>query len=210
MPRKSKKVPERVSKETRETEVPPGATRKASDRPIDPGGGPAGSAAGPRHASGDVGSETETFGASDTTRTSASPPNEEEEWLEKGPPFSGRSGGAVGGTPAQARSSEGSPQQRSAFREDSETAASSPPPQSGSQSKPELNTIRLIGFEAIEFAEKQNLLLNKHPDPISGPRLGLNIAEARAIADEDPDLIWLDVSKDNYYGDPPTSFEPER
>ena len=38
---------------------------------------------------------------------------------------------------------------------------------------------------------------------------GLSIAEAEAIADEEPDLIWLDVPEDEYYGEP-TNMEPER
>jgi hypothetical protein len=70
--------------------------------------------------------------------------------------------------------------------------------------------MRLTGFDAIEYAEKQGLRLNKHPDSLSGPRIGLTIAEAEAIATEDPDLIWLDVRDEEYYLGPPTAFEPER
>ena len=40
-------------------------------------------------------------------------------------------------------------------------------------------------------------------------RAGLTIAEAEAIADEDPDLIWLEVSEEEYYGEP-RNMEPER
>jgi hypothetical protein len=60
--------------------------------------------------------------------------------------------------------------------------------------------MRLTGFEAIEYAEKEGLKLNKHPDAITAQRIGLDIAGAEAIASEDPDLIWLDVSDDRYYG----------
>src|SRR5207247_8526124 len=88
-------------------EIPPGATRKALDRPLERGGGPPGSAAGPRHAADDSGSENEEFGRIDTTRTPASPPMEEEDRLEKGPPFAGPAGGAVGRAAAQLRSSQG-------------------------------------------------------------------------------------------------------
>src|SRR5882724_7845976 len=88
-------------------EIPPGATRKALDLPLAPKGGPSGSGAGPRHAADDVGSESEMFGRTDTTRTPASPPIEEEDTLEKGPPYAGPSGGAIGGSPAQLRSAEG-------------------------------------------------------------------------------------------------------
>jgi hypothetical protein len=70
-------------------------------------------------------------------------------------------------------------------------------------------TMRLTGFEAIEYAEKEGLRLNKHPDSISGPRIGLSIAEAEAIASEDPGLIWLDVPDEQYYGEQ-RNFEPER
>jgi len=70
--------------------------------------------------------------------------------------------------------------------------------------------MRLTGFEAIEYAEKQALPLNKHPDKLNGPRQGLTIAQAEAIASEDPDLIWLDVADAQYYDGPPTSFQPAR
>jgi len=70
--------------------------------------------------------------------------------------------------------------------------------------------MRLNGFAAIEYAEKQGLKLHKHPDSLSGPRVGLTIAVAEAIAAEDPDLIWLDVDDSEYYASSPTSFEPER
>ena len=60
--------------------------------------------------------------------------------------------------------------------------------------------MRLTGWRAIEYAEKEGLTLHKHPDSITGPRLDLNIAEAEAIASEDASLIWLDVSEDAYYG----------
>ena len=69
--------------------------------------------------------------------------------------------------------------------------------------------MRLTGFEAIEFAEKEGLKLRKHPDRIEGPRVELSVAEASAIAAEDPDLIWLDVPDDQYYGQP-ENLEPGR
>jgi len=70
--------------------------------------------------------------------------------------------------------------------------------------------MRLTGFDAIEYAEKQGLKLNKHPDSIQGPRLDVSIAEATAIASEDPSLIWLEVADQDYHSGPPTSFEPDR
>ncbi len=82
---------------------PPGATKRAANRPLDPGGGSPGSGAGPRHAADDEGTEDEEYFRTDITRTPASPPEEEEDSLEQGPPYAGISGGAVGGTPAQGR-----------------------------------------------------------------------------------------------------------
>jgi hypothetical protein len=72
-----------------------------------------------------------------------------------------------------------------------------------------VHMMRLTGFSAIEYAEKEGLKLNKHPDRIEGPRLGLSIAEAEAIASEDEDLIWLDVPNAQYAGEQ-RNMEPER
>jgi len=87
--------------------VPPGATREALDRPLDPGGGPPGSGAGPRHAAADPGSATEDPGPVNSNQPLASPPPGETERPAQGPPYAGVSGGAVGGTPAEGRSSGG-------------------------------------------------------------------------------------------------------
>jgi len=106
MPKRTKK-PRRTATRPPAREVPPGATRKAFDRPLDPGGGPPGSGAGPRHAAGDEGSDLEVTGRTDTSQTTAAPAPEEEDTLEKGPPYAGPTGGAVGGTPAEGRSSGG-------------------------------------------------------------------------------------------------------
>jgi hypothetical protein len=69
--------------------------------------------------------------------------------------------------------------------------------------------MRLTGFEAIEFAEKEGLLLNKAADRIDGEATGLSVAEAEAIAANRPELIWLVVPEDEYYGGR-TNIEPER
>ena len=61
--------------------------------------------------------------------------------------------------------------------------------------------MRLTGFSAIEYAERAGLTLNKSADRIDDGAEGLSIAEAEAIADDDPDLIWLDVTDDEYYGE---------
>jgi len=70
--------------------------------------------------------------------------------------------------------------------------------------------MRLTGYAAIEFAEKQNLRLNKHGDAVDEPATGLTVAEAEAIAEEDEDLIYLDVPDQEYASAPPSSYEPDR
>ncbi len=69
--------------------------------------------------------------------------------------------------------------------------------------------MRLTGFEAIDYAELEGLTLNKAADPIDEARTGLSVAEAQAIAAEDPSLIWIDVPAEEYYGEQ-TNMEPER
>ena len=44
-------------------------------------------------------------------------------------------------------------------------------------------------------------------DNIDSPAVGLSIAEAEAIADDRPELIWLDVDAAEYYGQP-RNMEP--
>jgi hypothetical protein len=51
----------------------------------------------------------------------------------------------------------------------------------------------LTGTIAIEFAEANDLLLNKYTDPTEEAREGLTPEEARAVAREDARLIWLDA-----------------
>jgi len=67
--------------------------------------------------------------------------------------------------------------------------------------------MRLTGFDAIEYAERECLSLNKKADRIDEQVLGLSIAEAEAIADDEPGLIWLDVPDEEYYGGP-RNMEP--
>ena len=91
------------------SELPAGATKAAFRRPEHPGGGPPGSGAGPRHADEDQGTEFETTSRDYYEASSDLPPLDDEvqDPLEKGPPYAGIAGGAVGGTPAQLRSSGG-------------------------------------------------------------------------------------------------------
>jgi hypothetical protein len=69
--------------------------------------------------------------------------------------------------------------------------------------------MKLSGFAAIEFAEKEGYKLDKAANHIDEAQSGLSIAEAEAIATTEPDLIWLEVPDDVYYGDP-KNMEPER
>src|SRR5262249_32078887 len=100
--------------------VPPGATRKAFDRE-DNGGGTPGSPLGDRHAAGTPGGGTELRGPGGTNIGDGSLDDQaetdleermgtgvtEEDIEEAGPPYAGISGGAVGGAPAERRSSGG-------------------------------------------------------------------------------------------------------
>jgi hypothetical protein len=87
--------------------IPPGATKAAADRPIHRGGGAPGSGAGPRHAANDPGSPDESYEAVDSNDPLAEAPLDEPDPMEDGPPYAGFSGGAVGGSPAEGRSSGG-------------------------------------------------------------------------------------------------------
>lgn len=53
------------------------------------------------------------------------------------------------------------------------------------------NTVKLTGYEAINYAEANGLALNKYNDPIEDARHGLTPDEARKVASEDPSLIWI-------------------
>ena len=87
--------------------IPPGATRKAAYEPLNPSGGPPGSGAGPRHAADDPGSPNESYEATNSNEPLADDMNAGSEPEEQGPPYTGPSGGAVGGTPAERRASGG-------------------------------------------------------------------------------------------------------
>lgn len=69
--------------------------------------------------------------------------------------------------------------------------------------------MKLTGFQAIEYAEKEGLTLNKAADHVDEAANGLSIAEAEAIAADNPDQIWLLVPEDEYYGDR-KNMEPGR
>jgi hypothetical protein len=69
--------------------------------------------------------------------------------------------------------------------------------------------MRLTGFEAITFAERESLRLHKLADSVDDEAHGLSIAEAEAIAVDNPELIYLDVSDAEYLGEQ-RNMEPER
>jgi hypothetical protein len=68
--------------------------------------------------------------------------------------------------------------------------------------------MRLTGFEAITFAEREGLSLNKLADPIDEAQEGLSVAEAEAIAVERPELIYVDITADEY--ESPRNMLPDR
>lgn len=55
------------------------------------------------------------------------------------------------------------------------------------------NEMKLTGQAAIAIAEANGLTLSKYADPIEDARTGLDPDEARKVASEDPNLIYIDV-----------------
>jgi hypothetical protein len=70
--------------------------------------------------------------------------------------------------------------------------------------------MRLTGFDAIVFAEKQGMTLSMRGDKVDEARHGLTVAEAEALAAEDESLIYLDVPDALYKAAGPITMEPER
>jgi hypothetical protein len=105
MPRTRSKEPEDL-KYPRD-DIPAGATRKAFDRE-DNGGGPPGSQLGDPHAAGEAGGGSETGGLAGSNVDDGAPLEPGTVLDDEGePPYAGHAGGAVGGTPAEGRSSGG-------------------------------------------------------------------------------------------------------
>jgi hypothetical protein len=69
--------------------------------------------------------------------------------------------------------------------------------------------MKLTGFDAIAYAEREGLLLNKAADHIDDSRSDLSVAEAEAIATEAPELIWVEVPDAEYFGEE-RNMEPGR
>lgn len=53
----------------------------------------------------------------------------------------------------------------------------------------------VTGTQAIEMAEARGLTLCKYTDPTEGAREGLTVAEARAVARQDPSLIYVETTE---------------
>lgn len=98
--------------------IPPGATKRASDHDLRPGEPTTPLQPGSEDAAGTPGGGTEVGGLAGTNVGDGAPENAELEAAmgsnvdpydeeQNGPPYSGHSGGAVGGTPAEGRSSGG-------------------------------------------------------------------------------------------------------
>jgi len=105
-PKRKAKPPSEVPvPNTGNEEVPPGARGQAFRRPESDEHGP-GEGAGPRHAANDVGAPDEEYGAVDSNEPLAEPPTDE---ATDEIAYAGRSGGAIGGTPANKRATEGHP-----------------------------------------------------------------------------------------------------
>jgi hypothetical protein len=110
-----KRKEQRERKPARPEPIPPGATRRASDHDLRPGE-PAPPNPPDEEAVGTPGGGTEVGGLAGTTVGDGAPENVdlerfmgagEEQVGDEGPPYAGRSGGAVGGTPAEGRASGG-------------------------------------------------------------------------------------------------------
>jgi len=88
--------------------IPPGATKEATEEPLNPAGGPPGSGAGDRHMLGETGPQI-AAGPDGPTYNDFGPDRDPEpEPVEPDADgYGGPSGGAVGGTPAGGRASGG-------------------------------------------------------------------------------------------------------
>jgi hypothetical protein len=53
-------------------------------------------------------------------------------------------------------------------------------------------TTRLHGHDAIRYAEEHCGQVNKYADPVEDAREGLTVEQARIVACEDPNLIYVD------------------
>jgi hypothetical protein len=54
---------------------------------------------------------------------------------------------------------------------------------------------RIHGTQAIDYALETGRTLSKYADPTEGARYGLSISEAKAVAAQDPGLVYVDVGR---------------
>ena len=60
---------------------------------------------------------------------------------------------------------------------------------------------KITGHHAIRIAERDSVTLYKAADPVEGYRVGISPEEARAVASEDPSLIYCIVDPAGWTGD---------
>lgn len=53
--------------------------------------------------------------------------------------------------------------------------------------------MKITGTKAIEIARALGMPINKHGDPIEGPRDDLDVEEAEEVAREDDGLLWVEI-----------------
>lgn len=58
-----------------------------------------------------------------------------------------------------------------------------------------MSKVILKGYEAIHYAEKHGMRLNKSAGPTEEPSSGLSVEEAIKVANQDPAVIWLEVDE---------------
>ena len=56
-----------------------------------------------------------------------------------------------------------------------------------------MSTVILRGDEAVHYADVHNLSLNCDADASHDARQGISLEEAQDIAEEHPELVWIEV-----------------
>lgn len=58
-----------------------------------------------------------------------------------------------------------------------------------------MSKVILKGYEAIHYAERHGLAINKSAGPMAEASSGLTVDEATEVANQDPALIWIEVEE---------------
>ncbi|MFZ0254678.1 MAG: hypothetical protein WAN46_03290 [Gammaproteobacteria bacterium] len=58
-----------------------------------------------------------------------------------------------------------------------------------------MSKVILKGYEAIHYAERHGLAINKSAGPMDEANSGLTVNEAIKVANQDPALIWIEVDE---------------